>query len=153
MESQTGTTFSGTPRTNRRHEMNETHFYDKKSREEVVFCGTETCKIDRITVQNYMESHIDGHPVGIVCEACKVLAVRWIGRYCEELEADACVCLTKAERLRKKDAARYRNSVEEAELEADRLQKSADRYRQVADRLTRETAHLTVPQQTKAKAD
>ncbi len=138
MECQTDTTFSATTRINRRHGMNEMHLYDEESRKEEALCGTETCDIDRITVQYYLKDRMDGPSAGLLCEACKMIAVRWAERCCEGLEADAGACLTKAERLRKKDAARYRSSMHEAELEAGRLQDSAEQYRQVADRLTRE---------------
>ena len=57
MESRTDTTFSVTRRINRRHEMNEMQLYDEESREEEALCGTESCDIDRITVQYYLGHH------------------------------------------------------------------------------------------------
>ena len=43
----------------------------------------------------------------------------------------------KAESLRKRDAVRYRNSVEAAEMEADRLLHRAEEYRGLAGRLAK----------------
>ncbi|MYA61781.1 MAG: hypothetical protein F4X94_04320 [Dehalococcoidia bacterium] len=120
--------------------MNEIQLYDKESREEETLCGTDACDIDKVTVQYYVESRMDDLFIGIVCEACKVLAVRWAVRHCEDLEADARVCLTEAKRLREGDAARYRNSVEEAEMETERLLDRASQHRQIANRLAKETA-------------
>ena len=119
--------------------MSEMHLFDAEANEEKGLCGAGGFAHDLTTVQYYLERRMDDGPVGTVCEECKVFAVRWTDRYHRKLEADAGVCLAKAERLRRKDTVRYRNSVEQAELDADRLLEEAREYRQLADRLARET--------------
>ncbi len=55
------------------------------------------------------------------------------------MNADAGVFLAKAERLRKRDAVRSRNSVEATEMEAACQLLRAGEYRRHADGLARET--------------
>ena len=125
--------------TNRRYKVNTMHLFDTKAREEKPLCGADVPIIDLIGVDYYLERRAEGLPVGVVCEDCKAELVRLVENRCHELKADAGLCLAKAERLRKRDAVRYRNSVEAAEMEAGRLLHRAEEYRGLADELARET--------------
>lgn len=58
---------------------------------------------------------MDGVPVGAVCERCKALALPFAVNHCQELEVYAKNFRARAERLRERDAVRYRNSSEEAD--------------------------------------
>ena len=131
-----------TPKTNRRYEMTTMHLFDTEAREEKPLCGSDVPVIDLIGVDYYLERREEGLPVGTVCEDCKAELVRLIEKRCRESKADAGVCLAKAERLRKRDAVRFRNSVEEAEMEADRLVRRAEEYHGLADGLARETGPI-----------
>ena len=139
MEAIRDRTFNPRLDTNRRYEMTTMHLFDTEAREEKPLWGADVPIIDLIGVDYYLERRAEGLPVGIVCEDCKAELVRLVEKRCRELKADAGVCLAKAERLRKRDAVRYRKSVEAAEMEADRLLHRAEEYRGLADRLARET--------------
>ena len=128
-----------TPKTNRRYEMATMHLFDTEAREEKPLCGAGVPVIDLIGVDYYLERREVGLPVGTVCEDCKAEIVRLVEKRCRESKAGAGVYLAKAESLRKRDAVRYRNSVEAAEMEADRLLHRAEEYRGLAARLARET--------------
>ena len=125
--------------TNRRYKVNTMHVYDDKAADETPLCRAGVSVHNLVGVKYYLERRAEGLPVGIVCEDCKAELVRLVEKRCQELKADAGVCLAKAERLRKRDAVRYRNSVEAAEMEADRLLHRAEEYRGLAERLARET--------------
>ena len=117
----------------------EMHLFDSDARDEEALCKAEVSIHDLNAVQDYLDRRRHGLSVPTVCEPCKVPAVRWAENHRLKLEADTGVYLAKAENLRKRDAVRYRKSVEEAEMEADRLLHEAEEYRRLADRLARET--------------
>ena len=119
--------------------MNTMHVYDDKAADETPLCRAGVSVHNLVGVKYYLERRAEGLPVGVVCEDCKAELVRLVENRCHELKADAGLCLAKAERLRKRDAVRYRNSVEAAEMEADRLLHRAEEYRGLADELARET--------------
>ena len=125
--------------TNRRYEMMEMHLFDIDDREEKALCGQDTSVDDRTGVDYYLERRKDGLPVGTVCERCKALTVPFAVNHCQELEVYAKNFRAKAERLRERDAVRYRNSSEEADLQADQLVDEAAEYRRLVDKLARET--------------
>ena len=139
MEATRDKTFNPRLDTNRRYEVNTMHLFDDEAADETPLCRAGVSVHDLIGVDYYLERREEGLPVGTVCEDCKAEIVRLVEKRCRELKADAGVCLAKAERLRKRDAVRYRNSVEAAEMEADRLLHRAEEYRGLADRLVRET--------------
>ena len=115
------------------------HLFDAEAREELTLCGATAFIHDRITLQYCLRQLIDGNPVGNVCRACMVQAACWAEGHCRKLKTETILLQARALRLRNRDAKRYRNSIEEAELEADRLLKRAQEYRRLADTLSRET--------------
>ena len=139
MEATRDKTFNTRLDTNRRNEVNSMHLFDDEAADETPLCRAGVSVHNLIGVDYYLERRKDDLPVGTVCEDCKAEIVRLVEKRCRELKADAGVCLVKAGRLRKRDAVRYRNSVEEAEMEADHLLHRAEEYRGLADRLARET--------------
>ena len=139
MKAQDDKGFEAKLETNRRHEKMEMHLFDKNDSEEEALCKDRVHVHDLLTVQHYMESRMDGVPVGTVCERCKALAVPFAANHCQELEVYAKNFRAKAERQRERDAIRYRNSSQEADLEADQLVDEATEYRRLVDRLAKQT--------------
>ena len=95
------------------------HLFDSDARDEEALCKAEVSIHDLNAVQDYLDRRRHGLSVPTVCEPCKVPAVRWAENHRLKLEADTGVYLAKAENLRKRDAVRYRKSVEEAEMDPD----------------------------------
>lgn len=114
------------------------HLFDAETREEVTLCGAGASAYDRITVQYCLGQLIDGLRVGNICRSCMVRAVCWTEGHCRKLEADAIQLRAKALRLHERDATRYRNCLEESDMEADRLLLEARELRQLAGRLEEE---------------
>ncbi len=81
------------------------------ARKEEPLCKGRVSVHDLIDVDGYLYQWMHDFPVPTVCEPCKALAIQWAEKRCQELEAAEGVCRDKAERLRDRDAVRYRNSV------------------------------------------
>ncbi len=108
------------------------HLFDADAREEKALCGADVSAEDLMTVQYCLAQLIRGVPVGNVCRACIRFAACWAEEHCRKLEAETMLLRANAQRLHERNATRYRNSLEEADLEADRL---LERARRLADTL------------------
>lgn len=121
------------------------HLFDADAREEKALCEADAYAEDLMTVQYCPTQLIRGVPVGNACRTCMDLAACWAEEHCRKLQAEAMLLRSKAQRLHERDATRFRDVVEEADLEADRLLEQAREYRRAADRLagdTRPTVHV-----------
>lgn len=114
------------------------HLFDGEAAKEKTFCGADAYACDLTSAQFCLRRLIDGIPVGNICLTCMICAACWAEGHCRRLVADATMLRARAQRLHEKDARRYRNSVEEAELEADLLLEQAREYGRLADTLSRE---------------
>ena len=127
----------------RGYEMMVMHLMDAEAIEEAALCEATVGTLELVSAQYYVERYYLEQPVaGVsapsVCEACKAFAVSWVEDCCRTLDVEVAALRAKAERLRGKGAARYRNSIVEAKTEADRLEDEVGEYRRVADQLAKE---------------
>ena len=121
--------------------METMHIFDTQANEEQAFCGTDVHAADLMGVSEYLERRENELPVGIICEPCKVHAVRWAENRVRELEADARELRDSADELERMVSgfqAKGRRS------EADGLEDEAHELRRLVERLKRETG-LDVP--------
>ena len=109
------------PDAERSRALIEMHLFDADTSEEEVLCGAEVSDLDLTAVQYCLRQLADGNPVGNVCQTCMVRAACWADGHCRQLEAEAILLRAKALRMPERDATRYRNSVEAADLEAELL--------------------------------
>ena len=77
-----------TPETDLRKEVIEMHIFDKNESEEKALCKDQAPVPYLLTVQYYIESRVDGVPVGTVYERCKALAIEFSVNVSSDLEAE-----------------------------------------------------------------
>ena len=70
------------------HEEETMHLIDAEAREEEALYRKETSVDDRISLQYYLERHLDDLAVGTVCELCKSRTVAFAMRLYLELVAE-----------------------------------------------------------------
>lgn len=107
------------------------HLFDAEATKENALCGADASACDLTAVQFCLRQLVNRIPVGNVCGTCVGCAARWAEGHCRRLEADATSLRARAQRLYDRDATRYRNSVAEANLEADHLLSEARELRRL----------------------
>lgn len=95
------------------------HLFEAEAKEKTSLRRADASVQYLVNVQGCLTLFIDAP--GCICRSCMGFAAYWAEGHCRKPEASAMLPPARAQKLRVRDAKRYRNIVEEADLEADRL--------------------------------